>query len=1831
VLGVERVGVEDDFFELGGDSIMAIQVAARLNRHGYRLLPKQIFEKQTIAAICAELAEDRSIEIDQAPVTGRFDLTPIQRRFFELHPEGNSHFNQAMCMRPHADLGWDQLATIMATLLYHHDGLRSRFFCDEAGRWWQQIPAAGDALPMMLVDLSQLPKSLRPSTAHHIEGAMQASLALDGPLMRVVGILEQTESPPILVWCMHHLLVDGVSWRVLLDDINILGSQLLTGQAPALPVKTISTGDWVEALQMYADSPVASAELPHWLTRLDGSPTKPTLALGTDQRSVQGELDADSTHTLLKELPGRYHCKIGDLLLAALSIAIGRWQDCVAVDVELEGHGRELPESELDSSRTVGWFTSRYPLRLPALVGAAVAQVQTTKEAIQAIPHRGIGYGALRYLASDAAIREQMNLLPEPEIGFNYLGQIGQVDAEQAVFEVLPDMVANLHGQQTLRAQHLSFSGVVTNGILCLSLAYDSVRYDAKRADELLSLYVSALHEIIEAGLALERTPHTPSDFPESGLDQSELDSLLKGRPPVEAIYPLSPLQEGMLFETRMKPGAGVNTLQLDAAINGAVDISVLHQAWLDVVHRHPILRTCFDGLVDEQPRQLVLRDTVLDWSVHDWREQRSDSQASRLSSFLEEDRCKPFDLEHGIAMRIQLIRLDETHYRMVWTRHHALVDGWSSAIVLREVIEIYAHRLHGVSADLPPAKSYRDYIRWLSVMQHGGEAEQWWRSYLAGFDSPNTLISDRQWHRHISNARASEHTHVLDADLSSTLKAFAKANKITPSVLFQAAWGALLKSICGSDDIVFGTVGSGRPAQLEGIETIVGPLINTLPIRLQFDNNDTAQWLSDLQRDMLERDQVSHLPLPRIQQLAGVLGGTPLFESLLVVQNYVTETQRRELVSERERVEFDIDSGETAYKINYPLTAFITLAEQHSVRFCYDPAFFSHDVIVDFGQRIDRFLNLLVSQGLEAVRQDADAISETALPTEQAPVMARMRFHHIGVACTDIDEGLAFVSGQFDIAAISERVYDQLQQAELCIIETHNGTRIELVAGLQVQGLLARGVTLYHTCFEVDDLEAEIKSACMRGAAIVVEPRPAVLFGGRRVAFLQSPIGLMELLESQSVNHTPSDERPAASAKLTIVATFTIDPLRDALSHIFKVAKWPVQVEPAPYAQVFQQLLDPQSALRQNDNGANLILLRWEDWLGGRSDDTVDESVFERNFEQFSDALSNLVRPAGVPLFLLLAPPSPRTLESPAAREFHLAQRERLNDVVDSMPGVHLMLGEAILRQYQLTDYFDADTEQVAHIPFTPEAYALLALGVVREWHRLSRPPVKVVVVDCDDTLWTGTVAEAGVEGIAITPARLALQDRLITLQKAGVLICLCSRNIEQDVLAVFEGRSEMKLQRNHLVAWRINWESKSDNIRSLAAELDLGLDSFVFIDDDHVQCAQMRTYCPSVTTLQIPDDERLIEDFVRHCWALDAGSSTLEGQQRTIFYRANLQRSHEQSKAPSLREFIDSLELKIEIDATLADDYARVAELSARTNQFNLTRRRYSEADLASRIGNHSLGALSIRLADRFGDYGLVGVVLYAQEEQVLSVENMLLSCRALGRGVEHRMLVELASIALELNCISLSLAYVPSERSQPIADFLSMNFDEFAEVDTDRITYTVPAQQARKLKWKMSETAANTEDRRVSIEANSAHAKTDTRGHPDYVAIAKEVADLDALSTAIRLSTLPTARALKPYEEPIDEYEEWVASIWADLLGMPKLGRADHFFELGGHSLIATRLIARCRQSYQIEVPLARIFDAPTVKEFAETVKLLVWSRSAAEATADEVHADTEEGFL
>lgn len=596
---------------------------------------------------------------------------------------------------------------------------------------------------------------------------------------------------------------------------------------------------------------------------------------------------------------------------------------------------------------------------------------------------------------------------------------------------------------------------------------------------------------------------------------------------------------------------------------------------------------------------------------------------------------------------------------------------------------------------------------------------------------------------------------------------------------------------------------------------------------------------------------------------------------------------------------------------------------------------------------------------------------------------------------------------------------------------------------------------------------------------------------------------------------------------------------------------------------------------------------------------------------DQFVHALDAFSRNARAPTILCVCPPSRRVSpggtenQEPAAVEADLLQR------VAAFPRLHVVGSEQILRRYPAPEYYDPNTDALGHIPYTPEGFAAIGTTVIRTIVGLRRAPYKVIVLDCDHTLWRGACGEDGPLGVTVTPAHRTLQEFMVRQAAAGMLLCLCSKNSEADVWAVFDRNPQMVLKRDHLAGWRINWTAKSRNLRALAAELGLGIDSVIFVDDNPVECAEARAGCPDALTVELPDDSRRWPEFLEHFWAWDHPRVTAEDHTRTQKVRENVERERYRGQVATLKDFIAGLQLQVVISEAAPDEIGRVSQLTYRTNQFNFTTIRRSETEILKYLEEPANRCLVVKVRDRFGDYGLVGLLLYQIQSDAFAVDTLLLSCRVLGRGVEHQILADLGRRAAAGGVSWVDLRFRRSEKNQPAWDFIGSVGADFMRREDDGARFRIPADRVASLRYEPTQPAVYPQP--ISGEpAGRPEPALRPEAFDDLPGLARKFTSIaNNLTDGPRISATMEARRLRaggfdetaPAAALSPTLEGKLLGIWRTTTGNPRLGVADNFFDAGGTSLKAVRTVAAIRRELQLNVSIVTLFECPTVRSLAD----------------------------
>nr|WP_232836296.1 non-ribosomal peptide synthetase [Mycolicibacterium smegmatis] len=936
VLGLERVGVDESFFDLGGDSILSMQVVAQARAAGLTCRPRDIFVEQTVARLArVVVATDRQegpVDAGVGPVTP----TPIMH-WLNTIDGPIEQFNQTMVVQAPPGVTHADVLTVLQALLDHHAMLRLRAE-NNSGFWTLTVPEPGTINAdtcLTTVD------TLTTDTLTHARSQLNPATG------KVLSALWETSTGQLAL-IIHHLAIDAVSWRILLEDLNIAWAQHRHNQPITLPTVRTSFARWASLLDEYSRHAAVTDQAEQWREVSAAPPSLPAVQPALDTYAVAGHLtaslDAETTHRLLGEVPAAFHTGVQDIMLIAFALACREFlatSESIGIDVEAHGRQDDLADN-LDLSRTVGWFTTKYPVALSidglcwdqVLAGDASLGpiIKHAKEQLRALP-APLTYGLLRYLNTDVDLSG-----PDPTIGFNYLGRLGTDTGElpQELWRVSHDGVPLSATAVPMPLAHTVElnAGTVDSESgpnLHATWTWAPSVLDDTQISRLSQLWFEALTGICthvqSGGGGL-----TPSDIAPASLAQAQIDELQQ-QYRIADVLPLTPLQKGLLFHAGAVEDLGdLYAMQLDITIAGPLDTERLHDAVHTVVARHPHLAARFCQQFD-QPVQIIPAEPQIPWQYLEL----DDTTEDQIQQVCAAERTAVCDLSNPPAFRTTLIRTAPEQYRVVLTNHHIVLDGWSLPILLGEIFASYHDQR------LPAATPYRRFVTWLAERDLDA-ARTAWREVLDGFDRP-TLVgrsSTLEAEHHVMSSRVPE-------QMARALAGLARSCHTTVNTVLQAAWAQVLTGLTGHHDVVFGTAVSGRPTDLPGAETMVGLMINTIPVRATIKPTTTVQGLihqlHDAHNHTLEHQ---HLALNEIHRATG---HDQLFDTLFVYENYPIDTHAS--LDFRELAITGFASRESTH---YPLTMQVTPGDELGLRIEYatdvfDPA--SIDSLINRLQRV--------------------------------------------------------------------------------------------------------------------------------------------------------------------------------------------------------------------------------------------------------------------------------------------------------------------------------------------------------------------------------------------------------------------------------------------------------------------------------------------------------------------------------------------------------------------------------------------------------------------------------------------------------------------------------------------------------------------------------------------------------------------------------------------------------------------------------------------------------------------------------------------------------------
>ncbi len=954
VLKSEHISAKDSFYDLGGDSIKSIQVVSLVKQQGYTIKIEDILRTPVLEDIAMKM-EVNQRQVDQSPVEGSVTLSPIQHRFFQSDSiPVRHHYNQSVVLKSPTRLNKEGLDLCFQKLVVHHDALRMVYQEQESG--WQQHNQehTQKAFSLAFFDLRRKDNGQKflVDTCQRLQSGMNLE---KGPLVKVA--LFRMKDGDRLVMIIHHLVMDGVSWRVLIEDLSTLYDQYASGADLELPLKTDAYQQWTKSLQEWTRSDKLAKEASHWQQVLTNQAiyfpvdVRNGLRNENEFKTVTFTLNQELTQALKTKTHQAYRTETNEVLLTALGLAVKEVLKVSKANVILEGHGREDLGFDLDVTRTIGWFTSIAPFLLD-LQGKedAISSLITVKEDLRKIPAKGIGYGVIKYLG------EGFEQDFTPHIAYNFLGHFNTEHGESQ-FEYLEDSrESDVAKENRANLSHLDITGMIVRDELTVYLGYETADYKNSTIEHLMNAFEAHLKSLIAQLSAIAEPQLTPSDLSFKNLSQDEFVQVNADNSLAD-VYPLSPLQEGIYFHWLSSPGSPMYMIQRAYHLpKGKLKPVMAREAFHRVVHRYDILRTSFEHQFGNANLQIVKKEVASGFELITLSGQlNADDLKAELEQIKQKDRDKGFNLRKGSQIRLTLVDKGEHGYHFIWSYHHILMDGWCANILLNEFDMIMRGLQRDESVNLPAATPYANYIQWLSQVDQKGSLD-YWADYLHDYSTVAEVPFKLEKHTE-GDYTFQQQRFSIEGELHEAMRTTCKAAGVTESIFIQTAWGYLLSKYNNNHDVVFGTVVSGRPQDLEGAADMVGLFINTIPVRVSYDPSVTPEAL--LQKTQAEAiNGIAHhyASLSEVQSQSEL--GINLFNHILEFENYLIQ----------EKIDGEADDSvnrsaiESFEHTHYDLAVVISPQDdQMTIDFNYNGDYYSAEGMLSIKEHFLNVINLFI------------------------------------------------------------------------------------------------------------------------------------------------------------------------------------------------------------------------------------------------------------------------------------------------------------------------------------------------------------------------------------------------------------------------------------------------------------------------------------------------------------------------------------------------------------------------------------------------------------------------------------------------------------------------------------------------------------------------------------------------------------------------------------------------------------------------------------------------------------------------------------------------------
>ncbi|MGE5613661.1 MAG: amino acid adenylation domain-containing protein [Bacillota bacterium] len=1268
-------------------------------------------------------------------------------------------------------------------------------------------------------------------------------------------------------------------------------------------------------------------------------------------------------------------------------------------------------------------------------------------------------------------------------------------------------------------------------------------------------------------------------------------------------LYPLTIPQKSIWYTEKMYPDTSINIIAGTLRIKENVNPEILEKAINIFIEKNDSMRIRLVE-TDGEPRQYISdyeykRIDFIDFSGRD---------ISDLYKWDEQQTKTPLRLFDSDLYYFAIIKVSDNDVGFYVKCHHLISDAWSISLLGNQIMTYYSLLKRGAPVPEGNNPSYIDYIAseqdYMQSERFKKDGEYWNKEFET-FPG-KTLLKESS--TEVISIKSRRKTMLTPKKLAAKIDQFCAQNRTSAFSLFIAALAMYINRISGKEDIILGTTTLNRANAKE--KATVGMFANTCPIRVGISD---GMNLNSLIKNITENGfkLLRHQKYPYEYLLKEVRNKHKIYGSVFdIVLNY-------------QNSRFTKEDFEEQYLTRWHFNGY----QADSLRININDREGEGRLILDYDYRTDVFL----AKEIEFIHQNIINILWHALddPTKKISRLEMLSEKEKHRILHDFNRTRIIYprgNGKEDRGKkIPERAKSYILDKNLNLMPIGIAGDLYLSgASLTKAWLKSLGLTE----------EAAVPSPFIQGDVLYKTGIRARWFPDGDIMFMGGSGG--RDAGSSAGNENNKEAGPVkGSIKVNIMSTFTVEPVSDYIKFWGNKFGYDINVNFADYNQVFQELLNPESMMAENIDGINAALIRFEDFIRHeKGTEQAKLALLEKAFGDLKEALGKFENNA--PMIIAVFPASDRSGLSPALQQRIAGMNREFTAITSKQKNLFMLDFSDLHVLYNISEVYDPLRDKEAHMPFSDEYYAAMGTELARKILAIKRQEFKIIVLDCDNTLWKGICGEMGALGVQVTEPYRKLQQFMLRKYNEGILLAVLSKNNLHDVHEVFEKNPGMVLKKDHIIDWKVSWEEKSARIREIAQELGIGLDSFIFIDDDSLECSKMVESCPEVLTLQLPSDENLIPSFLNHTWAFDKVRVTSEDVLRNRMYRQEKKRKELKSGGISLESFLKSLELKVSMRFAGEEDIARAAQLTQRTNQFNLSTIRRNEEEIALLMKDDTVKCFVVEVSDKFGDYGIIGLVILKDNGGSLFMDTFLMSCRIFGRNVEDMMLAGIAKYADELGRRTIETIYVQTEKNKPAHDFIKRTKWELVEKSGARERYRINAADLPRsvghIEFYYMKPYEKPEEYPEMESSDSYGECAAAAGYP-VTARRDDIAgglgnggvgyDYIEFNTGIMKKNVRHRAYIEPLDYPSgrkllqifsykhvgpgstvfeNEKQEKLASIWESLLKTHNIGLDDDFFELGGDSLHAVILLSRISKEFGIELTLRDVFGCNTIRKLA-----------------------------